>query len=54
MKKTLLLAVAVTALTLPGMTLAKDKDDKADQRAASAALARGEILPITRVLAIAT
>lgn len=55
MKKMLLLVAAMAALAAPALTLAKDdKDDKADQRAASAALARGEILPIARVLAIAT
>lgn len=55
MKKTLLIAAAAVALATPALTLAKsDKDDKADQRAASAALARGEILPIARVLTIAT
>lgn len=52
MKKTLLIAAALAALASPALTLAKD--DKDDQRAASAALARGEILPIARVLAIAT
>ena len=55
MKKTVLLAAAMAALAAPAMTLAKsDKDDRADQQAASIALARGEILPITRVLGIAT
>lgn len=55
MKKIVLIAAAAVALATPALTLAKsDKDDKADQRAASAALARGEILPIARVLTIAT
>jgi uncharacterized membrane protein YkoI len=54
MKKAYLLAAAMVALATPALTLASDKDDEADQRAASAALARGEILPIVRVLAIAT
>ncbi|WOF42557.1 PepSY domain-containing protein [Sphingopyxis indica] len=52
MKIVFLAALAAVALALPAITLAGD--DKADQRAASAALARGEILPIGRVLAIAT
>jgi len=54
MKKTPILLAAAAALAAPVLTLAKSDDDKADQRAASAALARGEILPIVRVLAIAT
>ncbi|PQM28871.1 hypothetical protein CVO77_10665 [Sphingopyxis lindanitolerans] len=54
MKKIYLLAAAMVALATPALSLASDKDDEADQRAASAALARGEILPIVRVLAIAT
>lgn len=52
MKNLLLLAAAVTAFAIAVPSHAKD--DKADQRAASAALARGEILPIARVLTIAT
>ena len=52
MKKTLILLAAMAAIATPALSLAKD--DKADQLAASAALARGEILPIARVLAIAT
>jgi len=54
MRKICLLAAAMVALATPALTLASDKHDEADQRAASAALARGEILPIVRVLAIAT
>ena len=54
MRKIYLLAAAMVALATPALTLASDKDDEADQRAARAALARGEILPIVRVLAIAT
>lgn len=56
MKKTLLVAAAVAAFAIPASTSFAygDKDDRADQQAASAALARGEILPIARVLQIAT
>lgn len=52
MKNTLLLLALAAAITTP--VLASSKGDKLDQKAASAALARGEILPIARVLAIAT
>ena len=60
MKNTFLLLAAAAAITMPVMAsstmpvMASSKDDKSDQKAASAALARGEILPIARVLAIAT
>ena len=49
----LLLAAALLVGTAP-TALAKDKDKVAEQKAASEALARGEILPIVRVLGIAT
>lgn len=55
MKKTFTLLAATAALAMLAIPGSSDaKDDKSDQRAASAALARGEILPIARVLAIAT
>ena len=41
------------ALLVAAPVMAHDSQDKADQRAASEALARGEILPIIRVLGIA-
>ena len=50
--KTLLLAASLFAAS-PAWAGAH-RQDLADQKAASAALARGEILPIVRVLGIAT
>lgn len=52
MKKPILLLALAAFVAVP--VFASDKDDKDDQRAASEALARGEILPIIRVLGIAT
>jgi uncharacterized membrane protein YkoI len=52
MKKPILLLALAAFAAAPAF--ASDKDDKADQRAASEALARGEIMPIGRVLGIAT
>ena len=47
--------LGLLSLALAGPATAKpDARERADQEAASAALARGEILPIPRVLAIAT
>lgn len=48
-----ILAGGLLICTAP-LALAKDKDDIAEQKAASEALARGDILPIIRVLGIAT
>lgn len=53
MKKLPLLLAATAVMTIAAPSFAKD-NDRADQLAASAALARGEILPIGRVLTIAT
>jgi len=50
----LLLAAAAATLALAPASFAHDDKDRADQRAASAALARHEILPITRILGVAT
>lgn len=52
MRKHLFILAAGALLAAP--LAASSKQDKADQQAASAALARGEILPIVRVLGIAT
>jgi uncharacterized membrane protein YkoI len=52
MKKLLLSIAACVSLAAPA--LADDGQDKVDQKAASEALARGEILPIVRVRGIAT
>lgn len=51
--KKLIIMLALAALPLSA-AVASDKDkDRADQIAASQALARGEILPIVRILGIA-
>lgn len=52
--KKLIIMLALAALPLSA-AVASDKDkDRADQIAASQALARGEILPIVRILGIAS
>ena len=52
--KMLIPLLAACAIAAAPPAFAKDDQDRADQQAASAALARGEILPIVRVLEIAT
>src|SRR5690606_12858369 len=55
MKKLILpLALAACVAAAGSPAFAFGDHDKADQRAASEALARGEIMPIGRVLSIAT
>jgi uncharacterized membrane protein YkoI len=57
MKYLSIVALAVVALLSAAMAQGAARDvarDRADQQAASKALARGEILPIIRVLGIAT
>ncbi len=54
MKYLLAPLAAATLLASPVSALAVDEKDRADQIAASQALARGEILPIVKILDIAT
>lgn len=49
----LVITLALAALPLSAATAADKEKDRADQVAASQALARGEILPIVRILSIA-
>ena len=49
-----IIPLLAASFLLAAPAVAHDDQDKADQKAASEALARGEILPIVRVLGIAT
>lgn len=50
----LFITLALVAMPLPAAFAADKEKDRADQIAASQALARGEILPIARILGIAS
>ncbi|HEX8302713.1 PepSY domain-containing protein [Sphingomonas sp.] len=54
MKAFLTLFSAAALIASPALAQDKKARDRADQKAASEAMARGEILPIVRVLDIAT